>query len=108
MADSPDKSVRNQVQTHLRASDRMLLSIEPHLLTEEMQIARDSIRRLKQMITLQQDRLKKARHQPGGSSSHARRLRASTVDALSICKLTLLQLKQSADQLKIAWASLDD
>ncbi len=104
MANSPHASVRNQVQDHLRSSVRLL---EANSIAETRRVSRNSIERLENIIVLQEDCVKKMRHQSVGSHSQTLQLRASMKDSLAIYRLTLEQIRQSAETLELAWAMLE-
>ena len=104
MADSPHKSVRNQIRDHLRASERLLSAKEPNSTAETRRDSRDSIKRLEHIIAVQEDHVKKMRHKSVGSRSQTLRLRASMKDSLAIYRHTLQQIRQSAETLEISWA----
>ena len=104
MADSPHTSVENHVQAHLHPSKRLHA---PNSIAETRRGSRNSIKRLKDMIALQEDRMKKIRHQlEGPPPPHIFRLRTSMKDLLLISKHTLAQLKTSAENLELSWAML--
>ena len=83
MADSP-RTVQNQVQQDLRS--------------------RDLIDRLERIIAVQEDRVKKMRHQSIGNRSQTLRVRASMKDSLAIYRHTLQHIRRSAETLAISWA----
>ena len=103
MADSPHTSVRNQ---NRGPSERPLLANVPSSLAQTRQVYADSIQRLEHIVAAQEDRLKKVRHPSVGSPSQTDLMRASMEDSLEITKLTLQQIRQSADTLELAWAIL--
>ena len=102
MADSPHTSVRNQVRTQLRASNSLLSANEPNVIADKRQVSNDSIRRLEDIIALQEDRLNNTRHRSGESLSHIRQLRTSMAEILLISKNTLETLRRSAKTLELA------
>ena len=106
MADYPHASVRNQAQAHLRASKRLLSADDANVIAERRRVSNDAIRRLEDIVALQEERLKSTRHQSGESLSHIRQLHTAIADVLLISKHTLETLRQSAETLELAWATL--
>jgi len=104
MADSPRTAVQNQIQDHLRSSERLLSADVPNSNAETRRVSRDSIERLEHIIAAQEDRVKKMRHKSVGSRSQTLRLRASMKDVLTTFRHTLLQIRRSAKHLEISWA----
>ena len=95
MAESRHTCVTN----HLHAA--------PDSIAEARRASKNSIRRLEDMIAFQKDRVNKLRHQSLASRSQTLRLGASMKDLLVISRLTLLQMKHSAQSLEISWAMLE-
>jgi len=104
MADSPHKSVRNQISDHLHAAEHLLSANAPNSNAETRRDSKDTIKRLERIIAVQEDRVKKMRHKSVGSRSQTLRLRACMKDSLAIYRLTLQQIRQSAEHLEISWA----
>ena len=102
MADSPRASVR--VHNDLQSSERLhaLNSI-----AKTRRVYKDSIQRVEDIITVQEKRVKKMGHQSVGTSSQTLRLRASVKDSIAIYRLTLQQIRQSAEALELSWAMLE-
>ena len=103
MADSPYKSVRNQIRDNLRAYERLLSA---NALSSNAEVRRDStnlIQRLEHLIAVQEGRVKKMQHQSAGSHSETRRLRASMKDVLATYRRTLQHIRQSAETLELSW-----
>ena len=94
MADTSDRSARNQVEIS-------------NSIAENRQASKDSIRRLEDIIVLQEDRLKQTRHESGEGLSHTLQLRTYMADVLLVSKQTLETLRQSAKNLELSWAMLE-
>ena len=98
MADSLRSSVQNQVQDHLRSSERLRSANAPNSNAETRRVLGDSIKRLEHIIAVQEDRVKEEMmHQSVGSPSQTLRLIASMKDELLTYKLTLQQIRQSGE-----------
>ena len=106
MVDSQYKSVRNQLQDHLRVSERPLLVLNSS--AETRRVSRESVRRLEDIIAVQEDRVRKMRHRSVGTPSQTLRLRASNKDLLLTYRLTLQQIRQIAETLELSCAILDE
>jgi hypothetical protein len=101
MAGFPRTS-ENQARDDLLSSEGRLLGNAAKANAEARRVSRDSIKRLEHIIAIQEARIKKMRHQ----SQETLRLRAFMKDLLITSKLTLLQIRQSAEHLEISWAML--
>ena len=104
MADSPYKSVPNQIWDNLLAYERLLSTNAPNSNAETRPDSRNLIQRLEHIIAEQEDRVKRMRHESAGSPSQTHRLRASMKDVLATYRLTLEQIRQSAETLELSWA----
>ena len=104
MADSPYKSVHNQIRDNLGAYERLLSTNPPNWNAETRPDSRILIQRLEHIIADQEDRVNRMRHQSAGSPSQTHRLRASMKDVLATYRLTLQQIRQSAETLELSWA----
>jgi hypothetical protein len=107
MADSPDTSVRNQIRDNLRAYERPFFGKRTAFVAQRRRLSADSIKRLENIITIQEDRVKQMRHQSGGSPSQRHRLRASMKDLLTTYRHTLQRIRESAKTLELSWAMLE-
>ena len=105
MADSQYISIWDKLQE--ASSECSLTANARDSIAEGRRVSKDSIQRLERIIAAQQDRLANLRHEPGRSRSHTRRLRTSMKDSLVTYKLTLQQIRQSADTLELIWAMFE-
>ena len=94
MADTSDTSARNQVEIS-------------NSIAEKRQASKDSIRRMEDLIVLQEDRLKQTRDASGEGLPLTLQLRTSMADVLLVSKQTLETLRQSAKSLELSWAMLE-
>ena len=94
MADSPDTSVPDHVQ---RPSEDHSTEL---MIAKTRRSYKDSIQRLEHLIFVQELRVKNLRHP-------SRQLLASMKDMLLTYKLTLQQVRQSAENLEISWALME-
>ena len=106
MADSPYQYVRNQIRDNLRTYERLSFGKRTEFVAQRRRVSEDSIKRLEKIITIQEDRVKKIRHQSGGSPSQTHRLRASMKDLLTTYRHTLQRIRASAETLELSWTIL--
>src|SRR5262245_57045720 len=98
---SHHKSARNHIHTHLRFSEPLLRAKGVTSHAESRRVSKESIARLKHMIAVQEDQVKKMRHRSMGSRSQTLRVRAFMKDLLVVTRLTLQQIRQSTDNLEL-------
>lgn len=104
MENSPHKSIRNQIRDNLGAYERHLSANASNANAKTRRDSRNLIQRLEHIIAVQEDRVKQMRHQSVRSPSKTHRLRASMKDVLETYRLTLQQIRQSAEILELSWA----
>ena len=100
MADSPHISITNQDEDDLMPCERSLMANAGNSIAKGRRVCKDSIQRMEDIIGKQEDRVAKLPRHSQQSSSHTDRLQASMKDSLTTYRLTLQQLKESADTLE--------
>jgi hypothetical protein len=107
MANSPHTPVHNTIYG-LHGRERLLWTEAGNSIAKARRASKDSIQQLEYIIATQQNRLKKLGHDSVGNPSQTLRLRASMEDTLATYRLTLQQIRQSAETLELTWAMLED
>ena len=107
MAGSSRHSVRNQILDNLSAYERLSFSKRTAFVAKGRQVSADSIQRLENIVTLQENRVRKMRRQSGRSLSETHRQRVAMKDLLATYMLTLQQIRQSAESLELSWSMLE-
>ena len=108
MADAPQTSVCNRVQSTQHASDSSASAKTSSSTIEPRRVYKRSIKRLEHIIALQKAQSKKIRRQSVNTPSHTHRLQVAMKDVQLISTHTLDQLKQSGKLLELSWAMLED
>ena len=103
MADSPHTFL-SQVQNHLLSSKHLLSANGSNSIAERRRFSRNSIKRLEDMIEIQEDRLDQIGHRSKNVlSPHTLRLRVSMKELLLTSKQTLALTKESIALIEASW-----